>query len=313
MSDLIFSLQVTIPIFLVILLGIFLRKIGFFTEEFIAVADRFNFRVPLPVLLFTDIATADIASSFNGKFVVFCMGTTTLSFLLIWAAAGAFLRKKEMVGAFTMCSFRGSAAVLGIAFVTNLYGRAGLAPLMIVSVVPLYNIFSVIVLSFGARDGAAKVSAIGVLKGILTNPLILAIFLAFPFAAFSISLPPLVKESLQSLGSIATPLALLLLGASFRFAQVTQKLLPALFATVIKLVLLPGAVVLAAVLAGFRGEALVAIAVMMASPTTVACYTMARNMKNDATLTSEIVMLTTLFSAVTLTLLIFVLKSNSFI
>ncbi|MDO4317881.1 MAG: AEC family transporter [Lachnospiraceae bacterium] len=313
MNDLIFSLNATIPIFLIILLGYLLRKVGLFTEKFIPDADRFNFRVTLPILLFVDIATADITSRFDWKFVVFCMGTTTISFLLIWGAARLLLRKKEMVGAFTMSSFRGSAAVLGIAFVTNIYGEAGLAPLMIVAVVPLYNIFSVIVLSLGSEEPGSKVSYGKVLKGIVTNPLILAIFLAFPFAAFSVRIPHILLQSLESMGSIATPLALLLLGASFRGDQVRGKLGPALGATFIKLVLLPGTVVLAAVLCGFRGAALVAIAVMMASPTTVACYTMAKNMKNDADLTSEIVMLTTLFSSVTLTLLIYILKALNYI
>lgn len=313
MSDFLFSLNATMPVFLIILLGYVLRKTGMFTEEFIPVADRFNFRVTLPILLFVDIATADLTSRFDWKFVLFCAGTTTIAFFVIWAVAGMTLKDKGMVGAFTMSSFRGSAAVLGIAFVTNIYGDAGLAPLTLVAAVPLYNIFSVIVLSVGAKEDGQKVSVKKVIWEIVTNPLIVSIILAFPFAAWHVEMPHILLRSLESLGRIATPLALLLLGAGFCVEEAAGKLTPALFSALIKLVIMPGIAVIAAISMGFRNEALVAIGVMMASPTTVACYTMAKNMKNDATLTASIVMVTTVLSSVTITLMVFVLKTMGYI
>lgn len=309
-DDFLFSLNVTLPIFLIIFLGMLLRKKGLLTEGFVTVADRFNFKIPLPLLLFTDIATADLASRFDAWFVVFCMGMTTLAFLLIWGGTKLWLRDRFMTGAFTMSSFRGSAAVLGIAFVMNIYGDAGLAPLMIVAVVPLYNIFSVIVLSLGS---GRAVSAWGILKGILTNPLILAIAAGLPFPLLGIPIPELFLDTLHSIGGIATPLALLLLGAGFQVSDIRAKLRPIVSATIIKLVLMPGIVILLAIAAGFRNEAMVAIAVMMASPTTVACYTMAKNMDNDAQLVSGVVMLSTLLSSFSLTLIIFLLRTNGMI
>lgn len=313
MSDFIFSLNATMPVFLIILLGFFLRKIGMLTEEFIPVADRFSFRVTLPILVFVDIATADITSRFDWKFVVFSMAVTTIGFLAVWGISSLTLKDKGMVGAFTMCSFRGSTAVLGIAFVTNIYGEAGLAPLTIVSVVPLYNIFSVIVLSMGNKENGGKVSIKKVLWEIVTNPLIVAIVLAFPFAAWHIKMPHILLQSLESMGKIATPLALILLGAGFCVEEAAGKLGPTIAASIIKLLIMPGLVVVAAVMLGFRNEALVAIGVMIASPTTVACYTMAKNMKNDATLTASIVMLTTIFSSITITLMVYILKAMALI
>ena len=100
------------------------------------------------MLLFKDIATADIRSDFNLAFVLFCMITTTIMFLAIWGLSYIFIKDKTQVGAFTQASARGSAAVLGIAFINNIYGNSGMAPLMIVSAVPLYNILSVIILTF---------------------------------------------------------------------------------------------------------------------------------------------------------------------
>ena len=153
MADFIFSLNATLPIFLIMVLGWFLMRIGLFTKEFNKVADKYVFKVALPVLLFKDIATADIRSDFNLAFVLFCMITTTIMFLAIWGLSYIFIKDKTQVGAFTQASARGSAAVLGIAFINNIYGNSGMAPLMIVSAVPLYNILSVIILTFSADMG----------------------------------------------------------------------------------------------------------------------------------------------------------------
>lgn len=153
MADFIFSLNATLPIFLIMVLGWFLMRIGLFTKEFNKVADKYVFKVALPVLLFKDIATADIRSDFNLTFVLFCMITTTIMFLAIWGLSYIFIKDKTQVGAFAQASARGSAAVLGIAFINNIYGNSGMAPLMIVSAVPLYNILSVIILTFSADMG----------------------------------------------------------------------------------------------------------------------------------------------------------------
>ena len=104
MADFIFSLNATLPIFLIMVLGWFLMRIGLFTKEFNKVADKYVFKVALPVLLFKDIATADIRSDFNLAFVLFCMITTTIMFLAIWGLSYIFIKDKTQVGAFTQAS-----------------------------------------------------------------------------------------------------------------------------------------------------------------------------------------------------------------
>ena len=316
MDTFLFSLNATLPVFLTIMIGYILKRFGFFDEKFTEAADRFTFRVTLPVLLFTDIATSNLGSSYDVTFMLFCMGVSCASFFLIWAGAVLFLKNREQIGAFTMASFRGSAAVLGIALVTNIYGSTGLAPLMVVSVVPFYNAFSVIILTIYAKRPEGKESKIPfgkILLQVVTSPLIIAVALARPFAFFRISIPTIPTKVLNNFASIATPFALVILGAGFEFRATTQKLGLTLTASVIKVVLLPLILVPVAIQMGFRGEALVAISVMLASPSTVACYIMARNMNNDSKLVSGIVMLTTLLSPVTITLMIFLLRSFSLI
>ena len=143
-----------------------------------------------------------------------------------------------MVGAFTQASARGSAAVLGIAFVQNIYGNSGMTPLMIVSAVPLYNIYSVIILTFCAnnQDHSDKAATIKrAFKNILTNPIILGIAAGVPFSLLNIELPPLVLKTVTNVAQTATPMALLAVGAGFEGRKAIKKLKPTMIATFIKL------------------------------------------------------------------------------
>ena len=311
MADFIFSLNATLPIFLIMVLGWFLMKIGLFNKEFNKVADKYVFKVALPVLLFKDIATADIRSDFNLTFVLFCMITTTIMFLAIWGLSYIFIKDKTQVGAFAQASARGSAAVLGIAFINNIYGNSGMAPLMIVSAVPLYNILSVIILTFSADMGKGVDKGENIKKAclnVIKNPIIIGIFLGLPFSIFGISIPPIPLKAVTSVAQTATPIALLVVGAGFEGAKAIKKIKLTSIATFIKLVLLPLIFFPFAIAFGFRGSELVAILIMLGSPTTVTCYIMAKNMGNDEVLSSSIVVMATLLSSVTLTGWIFVLK-----
>lgn len=314
MENFIFSINATMPVFIVIVLGYILKRTGFCTDEFIKIADKYVFKVALPVLLFKQIATADIYSEFDLGFVLFCMGATTLMFMAVWAGAAVFLKDKSLVGAFAQASARGSAAILGIAFIENIYGSSGMGPLMIVSAVPLYNIYSVIILTFSAKDrsrgrGAIKKACINILK----NPIIIGIFLGLLVSVARITIPTVPLKAVTSISQTATPIALLVVGAGFKGKSAIAKIKPSLVATFIKLVGIPLVFLPLAVLAGFRDAALVAIIIMLGSPTTVTCYIMAKNMDNDEVLSSSVVVLATLFSSVSLTFWIYIMRTFNWI
>ena len=314
MDSFIFSLNATMPVFLVILLGYWLKRIGFLTEGFASVADKLVFKVALPAQLFYDIACTDLRQDFEPSFVIFCMAATTAMFGGIYLLARLLLKDKSLVGAFSQASARGSAAILGIAFVQNVYGNAGLTPLMIVAAVPLFNIYSVLILTFSAPDNASgggqlKKACLNVLK----NPIILGILAGLPLSLLEIQLPAVLEKTVVSVGSMSTPVALLVVGAGFQTGAALAKLRPAVAATVIKLVVLPAIFLPLAVWMGFTGSELMAILIMVGAPTTVTCYIMAKNMGGDAQLSSTIVVLATIFSSVTLTFWIFLLRSMALI
>ncbi|OAA90551.1 AEC family transporter [Clostridium ljungdahlii] len=225
-----------------------------------------------------------------------------------------FMKDSSMTGAFVQASFRGSAAILGIAFVQNIYGNAGMAPMMIIGAVPLYNIYSVIVLTFESEDSrggndSVKKACINIIK----NPIIIGILLGMIVSLLNIHFPKIIDKTLKNFAVMASPLALVTIGAGFEGTKALAKIKPTLAASFIKLVAQAAVFLPLAVYFGFRDQELVALIIMLGSPTTVSCYIMAKNMNNDGVLTSSIVVATTLLSAFTLTFWIFVLKSFKFI
>ncbi len=311
MEQLIFSLNATIPIFLVMVVGYLLRKLHILDEHFVKTLNTFNFKVSLPVLLFTDLSSSDFFSVWDTKYVLYCFLVTLGCIIVIWIIAGIFYPNKDRLGEFVQGSFRSSAAVLGIAFIQNIYGNSGMAPLMIIGTVPLYNVAAVFILSFTgpAAHGLDKASLKSALKGVITNPVIIGIFLGMIVSACKISMPFILSKTLNNISVLATPLALIALGAGFEGRKALKQIVPTSVATFIKLVLLPLIFLPIAVAMGFTGEKLVAILVMLGSPTTVSSYIMAKNMKHEGVLTSSIVVATTFLSSVTLTAYLFLLKT----
>ena len=311
MSDFLFSINVTFPIFLVMVIGWVLHQIGMLDEHFVTVANRFNFMVTLPFMLFRDIASVDIWEVFDLKFVLFCAVASSICFWVIWGATKLFLKDHTMRGAFVQASFRSSAAVMGLAFISNIYGASAMGPLMIIGAVPLYNIYSVLVLTFEAdhgdeaRDtGKIKQACINIAK----NPIIIAIVLGLVVALAGIHFPTIVNKTVNSVAQMATPLALIALGAGFEGRKALAKMKPTLWASAIKLVIQPLIFLPVAAYLGFHGEKMIAILIMLAAPATPSCYIMAKNMKNDGVLTASIVVMTTLLAAFTLTGWIYILR-----
>ena len=152
MSNLIFSLNATMPIFLTMILGLFFRKVGILDESFTSKMNKFVFKIALPVLLFQDLSDSDFSAVWDIKFVLFCFFATLLSILAVWGLSH-LLKERSARGEFIQAAYRSSAAILGIAFIQNIYGNSGMAPLMIISSVPLYNIMAVVVLAVFGTGG----------------------------------------------------------------------------------------------------------------------------------------------------------------
>ena len=309
MSNLIYSINATLPIFLLIILGKVLKTTKIINDEFTKTADRYVFRIALPALLFSDLTENNVGSAFDGKYVLFCFSVTIFSIAVLWGLTEKFMKNEEQKGAFIQGSYRSSAAILGLAFINNMYDSVGMAPLMIIGCVPLYNIFAVIILTLKGDNGGKKPNMKETFINVMKNPILLSILIALPFALLNLHFPSFVNKAIGSVANTATPLALISIGASFEGKKALKKMKPTLLASFINLIMLVGLFLPLAVFFGYRNQELMALLVMLGSPTTVSSYIMAKNTGNDGILTSSIIVLTTLLSSLTLTLWIFVLKS----
>ncbi|MBR6651383.1 MAG: AEC family transporter [Clostridia bacterium] len=316
MENLIFSLNSTIPVFIIMLFGVLLKHIGIFDEGFASKMNKFVFLIPLPCLLFSQLSQVDFQKAWNTKFVLFCFVSTAVCILIAFLLS-LFIKNKSLRGEFIQASYRSSAALLGIAFIQNIYGNAGFAPLMIIGSVPLYNIMAVVVLSvFSPENHSKKPDALLVKKtvmGIVKNPIIIGIVLGLFWSALKIPVPYILDKAVSNLGAVATPMGLMAMGASLDFKRAFGHILPTICATALKLMGFALIILPFAVAFGFRDAELVAILIMLTSATTVSSFVMAKNMGHDGTLTGSTVMLTTLLSAFTVTLWLFVLKSGGLI
>ena len=310
MENLIFSLNATIPIFLMMLLGMLFRKLGWMDEVFAAKMNKFVFLVPLPVLLFEQLATVDFSEVWDIKFILFCFVVTAIS-ITISTLISLLWKDRSVKGEFIQATYRSSAALLGIAFIQNIYGTAVMAPVMIIGSVPLYNIMAVVVLSFfkPGNNSFDKVLVKKTLKGIVTNPIIIGIVAGFVWSALKLPMPLILHKTVSSIGATATPMGLMSMGATFEMKKATSKMKPPLVAVFMKLIGFCAIFLPVAAMLGFRNEQLIAILVMLGSATTVSSFVMARNMGHEGTLSSGVIMMTTLLSAFTLTMWLDVLRS----
>ena len=310
MENLIFSLNATLPIFLTMLLGLLFRYLGLMNADFVAKLNRFVFVAAIPALVFQDISSVDVRKSWDGGFVLFCFLATLVSITVI-ALLARLLVEEEIRGEFVQASYRSSAAILGIAFIQNIYGSSGMAPLMIVGTVPLYNAAAVVILAL-MKPGRKKLDRkllLKTAKGIVTNPIILGILAGILWSVLRIPQPEIMQKTVKNVAVLATPLGLMAMGASFEGKKALAKLRPSVLASLIKLVVLAAVFLPLAVRLGYTKERLIAILVMLGSATTVSCFVMAKNMGHEGVLTSSTVMLTTFFSAFTLTGWLFLLKT----
>ena len=186
---------------------------------------------------------------------------------------------------------------------------------MILGAVPLYNIYAVWILTAECpeKDTAHTKTIKTTLKGIVTNPIILSIIVGVILSALQVDFPKMIDSTISNFARLTTPLALLAIGGSFEFGKAIAKVKPAMAAAFLKLVGWSVIFLPLAVWLGYLDAKLMAVVIMLASPTTPSCYIMAKSMKSEGTLTSSVIVLTTMCSAFTITAIIFVLKSLNYL
>lgn len=302
------TINVTGPIFILVAIGVVLKRIDFVDDKFIQTSSKLVFSLCLPLLLFTTISASDLKETFNLALLNFSVVASVAAFLFSWVVAIAFVSPRSDRGVFIQACFRSNLGVVGLALCANAYGEQGLAlaSMLMASLTVTYNILSVGILSFYA--GHESLSFKQVFIDILKNPLIVAIALAVIVSAVQIPVPRIILSAGEYLGSLALPLALLGTGAGMNLKAIRDSSLITILAVVIKTALIPLAVTLAAIMLGFEGIILGSLFLMFVSPTATASFIMVKSMGGNDALAANLIMVTTLASIFTSSIGLFLLR-----
>ncbi len=311
MENLIISFNVVLPLFLCIALGYFLKRIHMLDGDTLKKMNKLCFKVFLPIYLFNSVYKTDLSAAFNGKLILYGIIALTVFFIVLMLIIPRIEKDDKKRGVMIQAIFRSNFALFGLPVATSLCGEANLGPtsLLLGITVPFFNVYAVIALET-FRGG--KPSIRKMIKGIVTNPLIISCVLGVIFYLLKIELPYAVDKTVVDLGRVATPLSLVVLGGEFAFSNV-RKYAKQLSITVIgRLVVTPLIFVTLGVLMGFRNEMLVPILIMFGAPTAVSSFTMAQQMDGDSELAGQIVVFTSAGAILTIFLWIFGLKQLGF-
>lgn len=304
LDSLFFAIDVTLPISLIIILGVLLKRLRWINDEFAEVGARLVFNLTLPALLFVNIASTDLSSHFPLFFIAVAAAIMLGSFIVVHGFA-LTIPTQFSRGAFVQGACRGNMAIIGLALSASAFGDQilPLASMYLAALVVPVNVLSILTLYYHQADvPSAKKVALSVVK----NPLAIAIFMAIVIALLAIELPKFVMDTGHYLASMTLPLALICVGASIRLHEFRASRL-LYVAITSKIVILPLLATLIGYYCGIRGEELGLLYVMTAAPTAAAAYPMVRSIGGDYHLTAAIIAGSTLFSIFTSTLGLFVL------
>lgn len=307
LATLAFSFGVTGPIFILLGLGIVLRRVGLLNDALIEGGSRLVFTVALPVMLFLSVSQTRIGAGGSLAMIGYGLAATLLIFMLAEALAVRIEPARDR-GVVVQGVFRSNMGIIGLAYCMNAYGSAGVATVSLyLGVVTIfYNVLAVITLS---RSLSQNRGVGPVLRGIVRNPLIIGIVLALPVSYFELKIPVVLLKAGESLTGMTLPLALLCTGATLNFGSLRREPGSTLFATVGKLVMAPLLYTAGALALGFRGIELGVMVLMVSAPTAAASYVMVRAMQGNAALAANIIALTTAGSLITTSALLTVLRA----
>jgi predicted permease len=306
------TLNITAPVFAMLFLGVFLKRIGAINDGFIVSASGLVFNVTMPALLFLGIIHANLREALQPRLLIFFSVVTLLSFVCTWLWAIWRCPHAER-GIYVQGSFRGNNGVVGLALAASMYGEYGisLGAILAALVILFYNTLSTIVLA--VYSPVIKSDPWSIFKSVLANPLIISVIVASPFAYFGISLPNWLEKSGNYLAQMTLPLALICIGGTLSLASLRKSGDLAISASLVKMVWLPLLCTLAAWLLGFRGAELGILFLYFGSPTAAASYIMARTANGNYELAAAIIVITTLAAAVTTNIGIFILQWGGWI
>ncbi len=295
MDSFIVAFNVVMPLFILIGLGYFIKRMGLVAEASLKEFNSLVFKIFLPVLLFHNMYQSDFSREINVGIIIYSVISILLIFGLLFIFVPKFERQKPKAAVMIQGMYRSNFALFGIAVTESMYGtgNADVTGILVAAIVPLFNVLAVCL--FEIYKGSV-ISIRKILAGIVKNPLIIGTALGLVCNFSGIIFPSVIGQSVLTLGNLATPVALIALGGTFTFGNLVKNKIRLAAVTTMRLLVIPLAFVALSIALGYRGKELFALYMMFASPTAVASFAMADAMGGDGEMAGQIVVLTTVVS-----------------
>lgn len=292
------------PVFVLILLGWTLRKRGVIPMEFLASANRLVYYIAIPALIFRSISKGSVGHHFNGTVLAITLGSAALVYVGAWVICRYHRITGPRAGSFIQSAGHGNLGYIGLAVSLYLLGDAGLVQTSIIAgfLMILQNALSVFFLQLQPVEGEPHLGLGPLLQKLFGNPVILSAMAGILFSAVPIPIPLVFQRSLDMLGGLAPPMALLLIGASLSLSGISQHIRWVTGAVILKLAILPG--IGLALYAGFDVPTAVFLPgfILLACPTATVTYIMSKELRGDPEFVAATISASTLLSAVTFSL-----------
>lgn len=307
MNNFYLAFSVVFPLFCMMALGYFLRAIKIFNDDFLKQLNNVCFKVFLPMVLFANIYKSDFKTMFSVKLIAFALSSIALAFIILMVIVPFFEKNNLNRGVIVQGVFRSNFILFGIPIAASLYGNnnTSVTAILLAFVIPLFNLLSII--SFEIFLGK-KFNALTIIKEVCKNPLIIGSALAFVFVIAKLKMPDIVEQTVFDIAGVTTPLALIILGGSFKFKSIAKYLKPLIFSVLGKIVIMPLVFIPISICLGFRNLELAALLGMFASPTAVSTFTMAQSVEANEELAGQIVVIDSILSVITIFIWITILK-----
>lgn len=306
------SLNAVMPLVIMACIGYFIRWKRWLSEKSFNEVNRLCFKLFLPALLFYNSYMSATAIGEHAKVVLYGVVSIMILFVIVSFLVPFFVKKTERRGVMIQGITRGNFVLLGIPVATVICGEGniGSAAIAAAFVVPLINFLSVVTLTAHSSE---KKDLKQIFYNVIKNPLILSSFAGLAMMLLNIQLPTFLLSTIRDIGKVATPLSVIVLGGSLAIEQTVKNKTALIWSCIGKLIIMPLATIPLAIFLGFTGTSLVTIMVIFAAPTAINSFIMAQQMGGDGELAGEIVICTTIGSAFTMFIWIFVLSYLGFI
>lgn len=307
-SNVIVALDAVVPVFVFIAIGMAVRKAGVINETENRHFNRLVFIVFFPPLMFRNLYETDIGATADVKLLAFGVASVLIIYFATTLLVTGIEKDPRSRGAMIQAIFRSNFVLMGIPIATGICGQEniGVTSIMVAVIVPMFNVLAVISLEV-FRGG--RVSVGHMVVQIVKNPVIIGAVCGIAVSLAGVQLPETAESIIEEMAQVTTPMALIILGASFSFSGIKRCSRNLIISVVGRLVAVPAIFLSLAALAGFRGVEFVTLIALFASPAAVSSFTMAEAMDSDAELAGNSVIFSSAFAGLTLFLWIFIFKS----